>query len=505
MIAFLIISTLSLGMLLAVYHLVLQRERIHGFKRFYLLLALFFSLSLPFIEIRTTSENLPVPGLELISESIGGISNLENEQVLENPNLNEPGQAMSSPNQYEARNIPGIGSGNTLNHRRTLIPYSNALSYSLWSIYLSIAFLLLFRLIRNLWHLHSIIKTNPTKQVGKATLVLLNNPIIPHSFLNHIFLSKVDYESKKIETEVFQHELTHVRQKHSLDILLIEFLSIIFWFNPLFLLYKKAIKLNHEFLADDAVLQKQNDVTYYQQILLSKIFMNKASGLASHIHYSLTKKRLIMMTKKTSLFRALALKAAMAPLFIAVLLSLCTKILAQNPPPPPSKKDKGKQEDTVPKTARQTPPKIVFKQPKVKNLDSLRAIKEHYYSRKGEIVYTVKNGDVTFKKRWSEMTQAEKDLLFPPPQPPKRMYVTQDQLDEWSNDGKFLLRINGYRKENEALKNFKPGDFGHYTVGRLYPLTQENKGKFHVNVITLEEFKKWRKKVLEDLGLNEEQ
>jgi beta-lactamase regulating signal transducer with metallopeptidase domain len=85
--------------------------------------------------------------------------------------------------------------------------------------------------------------------------------------------------------------------KHSLDILLIETLKVLFWFNPIFIFYKKAIQLNHEFLADEKVVKSHNDVPFYQNLLISKANANPTYYLASNLNYSVTKKRLIMMTK----------------------------------------------------------------------------------------------------------------------------------------------------------------------------------------------------------------
>src|SRR5690606_39609713 len=65
-----------------------------------------------------------------------------------------------------------------------------------------------------------------------------------------------EYENNQIDQELFVHEKAHITQKHSLDILFIEALQILFWFNPLIYLYKKAMKLNHEFLADQKVDRK---------------------------------------------------------------------------------------------------------------------------------------------------------------------------------------------------------------------------------------------------------
>ena len=70
-------------------------------------------------------------------------------------------------------------------------------------------------------------------------------------------------------SELIAHEKAHLDQKHTLDVLFVEILQIVFWFNPLLLFYKRAIKLNHEFLADQAVNAQFQSVKNYQNLLLA--------------------------------------------------------------------------------------------------------------------------------------------------------------------------------------------------------------------------------------------
>lgn len=96
------------------------------------------------------------------------------------------------------------------------------------------------------------------------------------------------------------HEQVHAKQKHALDILFIELLQIAFWFNPLLYLIKKDIKLNHEFLADQAVINKGTNTKHYQQLLLAFSSNTSHNQLANAINYSLIKKRFTVMKTKTS-------------------------------------------------------------------------------------------------------------------------------------------------------------------------------------------------------------
>jgi hypothetical protein len=148
------------------------------------------------------------------------------------------------------------------------------------------------------------IKSGSHQKTEHATLVLLDEPITPQSFFGYIFLEKKQFESGKIEPEILDHEITHVRQLHSLDILFTEFLKVIFWFNPLMYLYKHAIQLNHEFLADESVVSNGSSVSDYQNMLIRVCSANKPLNNTSSINFSLTKKRLKMMSSNLSTWRA---------------------------------------------------------------------------------------------------------------------------------------------------------------------------------------------------------
>ncbi|MCH5687428.1 M56 family metallopeptidase [Niabella sp. W65] len=94
------------------------------------------------------------------------------------------------------------------------------------------------------------------------------------------------------------HELAHIRQKHSWDILFLELLKIITWFNPFIYWYKRSVMINHELLADAAVIKQLGDVRSYQVVLLQRAAMQSSLALASSFTFYITKKRLTMLLKK---------------------------------------------------------------------------------------------------------------------------------------------------------------------------------------------------------------
>ncbi len=271
MVTYLIKSGICLALLLAFYHLILEREKMHRFNRFYLLGSVLFSFLAPFYKIYIET----IPNTLKIVPSLITNSNLDVNPVKE------------------------------INYTQYLF-----LGYTI------VAIILLIRFTKNLFNILLKIKQYKKIKKEKATLVLVDDVISPHTFWNYIFINEEEYNSNKIETELYTHELTHALQKHTFDVLLIEFLQVMFWINPTFIFLKKAIKLNHEFLADNEVITTHKNTTEYQYLLLNRAAWNNEYYLASNLNYLLTKKRLQMMTKQSSRTKILLKKLAVVPVLV---------------------------------------------------------------------------------------------------------------------------------------------------------------------------------------------
>ncbi len=282
MITYFIKSGLCLGLLLLFYHFVLEKEKMHRFNRFYLLGILIFSFLAPLFIIYTEAK--------VVLEDIN-FSEVTASQIIENNSF-------------------------------TFIDY-------LLVIYLSISSILLVRLLKNGINIYLKVARYQKVKMGKAILVLVEDKILPHSFWNYIFINKKEFQEDKIEDELFTHELTHVTQKHTLDILVLEIVKVVLWFNPLLFLLKKAIQLNHEFLADDKVISSHHNISYYQHLLLSKAAWNNTYYLASNLNYSLTKKRLEMMKTSNSKGNILVKKLVILPLLVGLVFIFADRVEAQ--------------------------------------------------------------------------------------------------------------------------------------------------------------------------------
>lgn len=285
---YLLKSAACLALLLIFYKLFLEKENMHLFKRFFLLFSVIISLIIPFITLTTYME--PTTLVTPISTGTGFSRSIYIED---------------EKNQF--------------------------LPILLWSLYgLGVLFFSI-NFLRNLRSLILKIKNNPKLRKNGIIQVLLWEEIAPHTFWDYIFLNRQNFENHSIPPEVFRHEEAHAKQRHTIDILFIEFLQIIFWFNPLIYIIKNAVKLNHEFLADRAVLRGGADRTTYQKTLLSYSANPLSSNLANPINYSFIKKRFTVMKITTSKKAMWTRILVILPIIAALFYGFSTKEIVEKP------------------------------------------------------------------------------------------------------------------------------------------------------------------------------
>ena len=284
---YLMYSTVCMGILLLFYHAILEKEKMHQINRGYLIFSLVFSLSIPLIPVGMSDAFIPW---------------FQNQQFSEIQYLSQVEWLKTGPEE--------------------MTPTSETSGTSLYSlvqiaflVYAMVAGVLFVRLIRIVHMIQLKADRNPQKLFDDYEIVLLSEKVVPHTFNSTIFLNKDQYLKGEIAREIIIHELTHARQKHTLDILFVEILKIVFWFNPVLYFYKRAMLLNHEFLADEAVIRGETQVSKYQKLLLNNLMIHPSSGPVSPFNYTFTKKRFLMMTQTKSNIRMSLKIATLIPLF----------------------------------------------------------------------------------------------------------------------------------------------------------------------------------------------
>ena len=288
-IIYLIESAVSVSLFYTFYELFLKRDTWFQFNRIFMIFGLIFSCILPFLDF-----------------SVSGFM-------------------VNSQNQFEFNEYMNFGS--TINSLETntieLIHKPNFLVL----LYFVCVSIFLIRLFYQLFQLFKTINANEIINYKKFKLVLLNNSSSPFSFFNYIFIDKDDYRDGS--NELLLHEITHAKQKHSFDAILLEIILVFQWFNPFIYRYRQAFKEIHEYLADRGVLKTNNDKIAYQQLIIDQIEKNIHVRLASQFNYSLTKNRIKMMTRinssKLAKFKTLLIIPLIALLLMAFSMKTSTE------------------------------------------------------------------------------------------------------------------------------------------------------------------------------------
>ena len=197
----------------------------------------------------------------------------------------------------------------------------------LWLAYGVGVLVMLVRLARPLGSLFSLIRKGEGIDLGDHAIILLDEEAgapASFSFLRWIFISRSDYE-QNFDT-ILRHELVHVRQWHSLDILLLEGLRVVFWFNPVLVLYKNALQQVHEYLADEQAKADSRD--RYAEFLLAYATSTPSTVLTNQFfNPKFLKNRIAMLYQNKNSKWSLGKYAAVALLigFTSLVVASCER------------------------------------------------------------------------------------------------------------------------------------------------------------------------------------
>ncbi|TXF91453.1 M56 family metallopeptidase [Neolewinella aurantiaca] len=507
-----LLKTMAIQLIaLLAYRFLLDREPMGHWKRGYLLGSLVLSLIIPL---------LTVP--QLFAEAVNALSPADNVYLLD-LYRNE----MAQPTNLSA----------------TAEVYS--LSDLLWVLvigfYLPGLVMYALRMVKALRAVSDRRGKGVSKQKHPSGvwLVGLSETVATHTFLNYIFFSAATPPSR----EVLAHELAHARQWHSLDRLFIGALRVVFWFNPLLQYYERAIRINHELLADQAVLRGGADRTFYQQQLLKALRNPASPAMSSGVDFHLTKKRFQMMNlPKVRSQRAQAKLLTAGVLWLALLLSFGQASYAQIAPPSKANKQviyrSSDMQQNIP-TAKQLTAwgsnenNRIYVDHKLAGNGKLANYAatdfSHYYVLKrpegsdneGVNVYlfTQKNypwpdvpppppplppaapgagpkappappappaapGQPVTAPPAPPAPPAAPGMAPPPPPPPPpavKGHPTNKQFTAWQDTDTYGVWLDGKRIENTQLKNVMPADIHYYSTSTLKPSARDY-GKYESQV-----------------------
>lgn len=255
----------NVGLILfyALYKLVCTRDTFFRSRRFILIVSLVLPFILPFIDVREWLES---------RDRMIMLTHFDYSAVL--PEIVVGSEAAETGNR--------------------VFVLSEWIGY----LYLAGVLVLLVRLAIQAFSLYRLIVRMPEKEINGVRVKCLNDPSGPFSFFGWIFMNPAAVKEDEI-SEILTHEMAHVKQHHSVDVLLAEMVSICCWMNPFAWLLKREVRLNLEFLADRKVMEAGFATKSYQYHLLGLAYNHKY-GLSNNFNFSHLKQRIIMMNKKKS-------------------------------------------------------------------------------------------------------------------------------------------------------------------------------------------------------------
>ena len=184
-------------------------------------------------------------------------------------------------------------------------------------LYAIVTGLLAFRLAIRLWSIRKVLKKGAPIVSQDVKIFDGKGKLPTFSFFNFLVISDYSMEESEREQIVF-HELVHINQLHSLDVLLLELVSVVFWYNPVSWYFKKAQAENHEYIADQEVEQEYGRSSY--QELLVKMTIDRMSYVGNYFSKIETLKRINMMNEKRK--KANKLRLGLAGLSLVLVMSI---------------------------------------------------------------------------------------------------------------------------------------------------------------------------------------
>ncbi len=199
---------------------------------------------------------------------------------------------------------------------------SNQLSFEniMLIFYGLIVAVLIVRLMLQLLSIVRISLSGRRITVQNVNIIAIDKEITPFSFFGSVYMNPALHNERETK-EILAHELTHVRQMHSFDVLLAELLTIVCWINPATWLLKREIRHNLEFLADNKVLESGFDSKSYQYHLLQLTYQTSNLKLTNKFNISPLKKRIIMMNQRKTSKAGMLKYLLIAPLALTLVIS----------------------------------------------------------------------------------------------------------------------------------------------------------------------------------------
>ncbi len=277
---YLLEASLVLVVLYGAYRLLLSKETFFAFNRFFLMGILVLSLLFP-----------------LLSFEI-----FNSEKSFINQQSTELGKARYSYHQTFEELSQG-----TLSQESSRWLQIGLKDWDVWQALVALTILIyvigfsyrIFRLSLGYLKVYRLKKKLTSTDFDGLKVSEIPSHMAPFSFLNTVFIPD-SIEDEREYSQILAHEKTHIQQRHSIDLIFVQIVAALLWFNPVVWLLLKSLKQTHEYIADKNMLKQGFSLVEYQSLLLRQLISNNSYGLVHNFNLSFIKKRITMMSIKES-------------------------------------------------------------------------------------------------------------------------------------------------------------------------------------------------------------
>lgn len=287
---YLIKSSGLLAMFYLSYQFLIQKETFFNTNRWFLLSGLLASLLLPLVTIKK------IVYIEVPKATVDKF------------------MVYSQPNNSISKELPTVEAFHWIDY--------------VWVVYIAIAMILVVKIIISIISLYKMLLKQQIVVKENIKFIDLNKNIAPFSFFKYIVFNSNLYNKEELNS-ILLHEEIHCKEKHTIDLLIARMFCVMFWFNPLMWLYKKAIIQNLEYIADSKAMLQIDDKKEYQRALLKVVTHQNSLSITNQFYQSLIKKRIVMLNKNQSHKRNSLKYALVLPALIAFIVFFQIQTIAQ--------------------------------------------------------------------------------------------------------------------------------------------------------------------------------
>jgi TonB-dependent SusC/RagA subfamily outer membrane receptor len=274
------------GILYGYYHLALRNKIFHEWNRFYLLAIIPISILLPLLDINVIapeeSSSKILTAMKIVAEADDHLFN----------------------------EAPGSG-------------WHLSTELLIGSVYTIVSAVILAMFITGLFKIAAMVKKYNHIHLGEILFLNTREQGTPFSFFKYLFWNEEISPDSENGKRIMEHELVHIREKHSWDKIFVHLSLVFFWANPFFWLARKELAMIHEFIADRKTIGN-GDVKAFAKLILEASFPQHASLLTNSFFQSSIKRRISMITKKHQQFSYLS-RLMMIPVIFILVFSFAVK------------------------------------------------------------------------------------------------------------------------------------------------------------------------------------